>query len=412
MEPVILAQTAGLGLLILLSAFVSSSEVALFYLDPLEVRRIGEVHPARAAQIERLRAKPTHFLSTILIGNTIVNVAVAALVYAMVQPWAPATRGEIIAVAITLLLLLVFGEIGPKRVAVAHPSFMASLYAPLLAFFVSLFKPLRLVLDRATRAFDHLFLPMGHELSEDEYETVLDLSGEAGVLGAQERAMLKGIMRLADLQARDVMTPRVDLVGIDLEDPGKDLVAAARRARVRQLPVYRGDLDRVEALLDCRRLLLNPHAGAEEAMQQPLFVPESCPLDRLLRDLLREKRRAAVVVEEYGGTAGLVTRGDILEEITGDIDDEQGGHELLFAQVGPHRWIIDGRVSLEELSDAFDLAFVEEGVDRIAGWLSARLERIPRPGDTVDAGRYRFSVRRMHRHRVTLVDMEEREPAP
>ena len=120
MIPLVIVQCAGLGLLILLSAFFSSSEVALFYLDPLEVRRIGETHPARAAQIERIRNRPTHFLSTILIGNTIVNVAVAALIYAMVLRWAP-PRGEAIAVAATVGLLLVFGEIGPKRMAMAHP---------------------------------------------------------------------------------------------------------------------------------------------------------------------------------------------------------------------------------------------------------------------------------------------------
>lgn len=409
MIPLVIVQCAGLGLLILLSAFFSSSEVALFYLDPLEVRRIGETRPARAAQIERIRNRPTHFLSTILIGNTIVNVAVAALIYAMVLRWAPG-RGEAIAVAATVSLLLVFGEIGPKRMAMAHPERMAAVYAPLLTFFIGLFKPVRALLDRATRAFDHLIMPTGHDLSEDEYETVVDLSGEEGILDEQERSMLKGIMRLADLQARDVMTPRVDLIGVDLDDAGQDLADAARRAKVRQLPVYRGQMDHVEALLDCRRLLLDPAADVQRALREPLFVPESCPLDRLLRQFLREKRRAAVVVEEYGGTAGLITRGDILEEITGDIDDEQGQHELLLSQIGPHRWIMDGRVSLEQIAETFDLTFEEEGVDRIAGWISARLERIPRPGDVVESGRFRIAVRRMHRHRVALVEMEERAP--
>ena len=403
------AQLAGLGLLILLSAFFSSSEVAMFYLDPLDVRRIAETHPAKAAQIERIRTRPTHFLSTILIGNTFVNVAVAALVYAMVERWSP-IRGEVVAVAATVLLLLVFGEIGPKRIAVAHPARIASLYAPVLTFFIQVFKPVRALLDRTTSAFDHLFQPMGHHLSEDEYETVVELSGEEGILDEQERTMLKGIMKLADLQACDVMTPRVDLLGVDLDDADADAVSAARRAKVRQLLVYRGQMDQVEGILDCRRLLLDPEGRIESAMQEPLYVPESCPLDRLLRQFLRERRRAAVVVEEYGGTAGLVTRGDILEEITGDIDDERGRHELLLSQIGPHRWIMDGRVSLEQLEDTFELTFEEEGVDRIAGWLSARLERIPRPGDAVEAGRHRFTVRRMHRHRVTLVELEERPP--
>jgi len=408
MIALILLQVLVLLLLLLLSAFFSSAEIAFFALNPLQIRRLQESHPASARRVEWHLASPTRLLSTILIGNTFVNVAVSAVAYAMAKQ-AFHHNTEAIAIAASLFLLLIFGEIGPKRIAVANPERMAILYAPILTFFTHISKPLRVFLERSTDSFAHLFQRRGRILSEEEFATVVDESGEEGILDEDERAMVRGIIRLEDLKASDVMTPRVDIVGIDLEEQNTDLQEMVSQARVRQILLYRNQLDNAEGFLDVRRYLLDPAYRDLQLGPPPLYVPEACPLDRLLAQFLREKCRAAVVVDEYGGTAGIVTRGDILEEITGDIEDEQGGHELLFEQTGPHCWLMDGQINLEKISEELGIAFEEEGVDRIAGWITARLERLPRPGDFIEAYDARFEVKQMRRNRITLVEITGRK---
>jgi len=202
----------------------------------------------------------------------------------------------------------------------------------------------------------------------------------------------------------------VDLIAYDLNDDRSDLASMARQSGVRQLVLCRDGLDQIEGFLDVRRFLLDPQHRVQAARLPPIFVPEAAPLDQLLARFLREHRRAAVVVDEYGGTAGIVTRGDILEEITGDIDDEHADHRHLFESVGPNRWLIDGQISLEEINEKLGLGLKAEGVDRLAGWLAAKLEHLPRPGDVVTTNECRALVQRMRRHRVTLV-LFETKPA-
>lgn len=405
MTSLIVIQFVVLTLLLVVSAFFSSSEVALFSLNPLHIRRMGKSHPKAAEQVRHILNPPTRFLSTILIGNTLVNVMISVLGFAMAVQLFP-THGEWIAIAAMTLLLLVFGEVAPKRVAFLWPERMSMLYARPLTLIMHGLTPLRVGLEKITATFEVTFKPRGRTLSEEEFETVVDMSGEKGVLHEGERDMLKSIMRLEDLEARDVMTPRVDLIGYDLNDDQTDLETVAKRAKVRQLVLYRDHIDQVEGFLDVRRFLLDKAHRAQPAWAPPVYVPESCPLDRLLTRFLRERRRAAVVVDEYGGTAGVVTRGDILEEITGDIDDEHADHKLLFDPAGPNRWLLDGQISLEDINQKLDLDLEAEGVDRLAGWLAARLERLPRVGDAVTYQGYRAVVQLMRRHRVVLVLLE------
>jgi len=399
-----------LGLLLFtlsLSAFFSSAEVALFSMNPLQLRRLQEKHPIAADRVHDLLNPPTRLLSTILIGNTLVNVVISVLGFALALQVFP-EHGEWIAIVTITLVLLVVGEIAPKRVAFIWPEKLALVYAAPLVFLMRVLQPLRTGLEQTTEQFRHLFEPRGKALSDEEFETVVDMSGERGVLEVGERDMVKAVLRLEDLQARDVMTPRVDLIAYDLNDDRVEVSSVARQAGVRQLVLCRGGLDQVEGFLDVRRFLLDPQRRVQAARLPPIFVPEAAPLDQLLGRFLREHRRAAIVVDEYGGTAGIVTRGDILEEITGDIDDEHADHRHLFEEVGPGRWLIDGQISLEEINEKLGLDLRAEGVDRLAGWLAARLEHLPRPGDVVTTDTCRALVQRMRRHRVTLVLLEKR----
>lgn len=403
-------QLAGVLLLLLCSAFFSSSEVALFSLNPLQLRRLERDHGREAEMIREILSPPTRLLSTILIGNTLVNVVLAVLGYAVIAHFFT-QHTEWLSVIIMTTLLLTFGEVMPKRAAFLWPEQLALLYAAPLSWIMRTLTPLRLGLERMTHQFDDLFRPRGRNLTDDELETVVDLSGEEGVLSEDERVMLKAILRLEDLQARDVMTPRVDMIGLDLRADKQTLVNQVRRARVRQLPLYRESMDHITGFLDARQFLLDPDHQWRTACSPPVYIPEAARLDSLLTRFLQDHVRAAIVVDEYGGTAGIITRGDILEEITGDIDDEHADHRQLFEAAGPDRWVLDGSISLEEINQRLDLDLAAEGVDRLSGWIAAELERMPQLGDSVTAQGVRVWVRQMRKHRITLA-LLERQPPP
>lgn len=408
MTTLLLVQSLVFVVLILISGFFSSAEVAYFSLNPIQLHRLSQVHASAAERIRLILHTPTRLLSTILIGNTVVNVGVSVLGFAIAETLVPGYGEEVAIVGMTFILL-VLGEVAPKRVALLWPEKLATWYAPPITAIMAVLTPVRIGLEKITETFAHGFRVRGRTLTEEEFETVVELSQEKGVLDRDERVMVKGIIRLEDRRARDVMMPRVDIQGVDLNNREQDLETLALRSKVRQLVLYRDTIDRVEGFLDVRQYLLDPHHRVQAAWIPPLFIPESCPLDKLLSQLLRERRRAAIVVDEYGGTAGLVTRGDILEEITGEIDDEHAEHKLLFESTGPNRWIVDGQVSLEDINEALGLKLEAEGADRIAGWIAAQAERLPRPEDVVVAQGCRAVVQQMRKNRITLVRLEKIE---
>jgi putative hemolysin len=305
------------------------------------------------------------------------------------------------------VLLLLFGEIGPKQLGLTHAERFARFSAPLVLWLVWFLTPLRLMLESTTRRFRHIFKPRCRSLSIEEFETVLDISGEEGILNGDELAMIKAVMNLEDLKASDVMTPRVDLIGVDLDDPEVDVAAKARVARRNYLLLYRGQWDEIAGILDVRRYLLDPERRREAATFPPSYVPESIPLNLLLARFQKERRRIAVVVDEYGGTAGVITRGDILEEISGEIYSEISKPRPLFQSAGPFRWLVDATISLEEINRKLHLQLEAEGVDRLAGWITARTGHMPQQGDVIEDNGCRITVLQMVKQRVTLAQIEK-----
>jgi len=404
MNLVLIIECVGLGVLLVCSAFFSSSETALFSLNPIHIHRIGRRHVAAAARLRDLLARPSSLLSTILIGNTIVNVAASSLGYVVAETLLP-SRGEMVAIPAMTVLLLIFGEVAPKRLAMIRSEQLAVVYAPILAVLIRLVTPLRWMLEQVSALFHKQLQEEGSSLTEDEFRTVVEVGEEEGVLDEEERTMVDGIIRLEETQAKDVMTPRVDLVGIDLEDPVEEQEDVVRGVRYRYVPVYRDSLDHAEGFLDVPRFILAENPSLSECIIPPFFVPETVPLDTLLATFQREGRRVAFVADEYGGTAGLVTRGDILEEIADDAINEYGQEKPEIQHVDEDRWIVDGGASLEDINYELDRELEAEGADRIAGWVSAHLERMPRSGDTVEKQGCRATVLNVRKRRVLSVEL-------
>ena len=393
-------------LLLSCSAFFSSSETAYFSIDPIQLRRIGEKHPATGERLRAILSNPTRLLSTILIGNTLVNIALSNVGYVLALRWFPA-HAEAVAIPVVTVLLIFFGEVGPKKIGLFYTAALVRLYGPILRFFEGLLGPLRFLLDLVSRRLAHLFRPLGKTLSEEEFETVLDISREEGILNADELAMIKAIVDLEDMHASDVMTPRVDFLGIDLDDPSANPVEFARKSRRNFLILYRGQFDEIAGFLDVRKFLLDPAHALSAATLPPVFIPEGVPLNRLLTRFQKDKIRIAVVVDEYGGVAGVVTRGDILEEITGDIYNELSKPRPIFQSAGPYAWLVDANISLEEINRKLRLDLQAVTSDRLAGWITENLGSVPKQDDVVQAQGVRVRVMQTIRLRVTLAHVEK-----
>ena len=403
-------QILAMLLLLLFSAFFSSAETCMFSLNSLQIDRLHSRHPKAAKRVEEMLNNPTRLLSTILIGNTLVNVTASALGFAIMKTLR-VEHAEAVAIPTMTILLLIFGEVAPKRLAISRPADLASFYSPILTVLIPLFKPFRLALEKTAALFAKDLHVSGKTLTEDEFLTVVEVGEEEGVLDEEERTMVDGIIRLEETQASDVMTPRVDLIGIDVTDTPEEQEAAARSCRYRYLPLYRESLDSIEGFLDVPRFLLSAGHDLNVAIIQPHFVPETAPLDALLATFQKEHFRIAVVSDEFGGTAGLITRGDILEEIAEDVDNEYGEEALTIQKLSETSWLVDGSMSLEDINYELDMDLEADGADRIAGWVGAVAERIPRPGEVVEDQGCRATVQTVRRQRILLVMIEKFIPA-
>lgn len=406
MTALIIAECVCLVLLLGLSAFFSSAETALFSLSPMQIHRIRRHAPKSAKQIEAILAAPADLLSSILIGNTVVNVAAANLGFVIADHFLH-PYGEAVAIPVMTVVLIIFGEVTPKRLAVRQPEALARHYVSSLRGLIWLCAPVQALLSRITRSIQPYLTPHRAGLTEEELLTAVDVGHEEGVLNKEERMMVDGIIRLEGLQARDVMTPRVDLIGIDLNSPPDTYQETCRKVRFRYLPVYRHDMDHVEGFLDVAQFLLTPDQDIKTAMSPHFYVPDSAPLDTLLTTFQQQSRRLAIVIDEYGGTAGLITRGDILDEIAEFVTGKPDGKSASIEPAGTQRWRVNGSTSLEEINYELDLALEAEGADRIAGWVTARTERIPKTGDVIEATGCRVTVLQMRKHRITQVQIDK-----
>ena len=408
MSTFIAIQLIVLLLLVICSGFFSSSETAYFSLNPIQIKRLETDHPAAALRIRQTMAAPTRLLSTILIGNSVVNIAAASLGYELAEHFAP-SRGEVIAVPAVTLLLLVFGEIGPKRLAMLWPERLAAAYARILPAVFWFLAPARLLLERTTRGLEPFFERRSHALTQDEFESVIHLSREEGIIDIEESVMVRAILELTERNAADVMTPRTEIAGIDLEEFPHPGVEEARAGGHRHLPLYRGEKDRIEGILDAWAYSLDPAHDVAGAVNPPYFVPESIPLDRLLGEMQHMGVEVAVIVDEFGGVAGLVTRNDILGEITGHIDDLIEGCEGLVVPLGDRRWLVDAEINLPDLERLLGLRLQAEGVDRLSGWITAEAGHIPSPGETFEAQDCVIAVREVQQHRVRSAVVEKQK---
>ncbi len=402
---ILIAECGALIVLFSLSAFFSGCETVLFSLSPIQVQQLRERNQAAGQRVEKLMASPAMVLSTLLVCDTLVNFAIATIGYLVISALTPA-YAKLITIPLITLLLLLFGEVTPKRLALQYAEALAPACSRLLLFWMWLLTPFNIVLNAGSAVFKQTLKCERRGLTNDELLTVVEVSEEQGVLDTEEAEMVDGIMRLSELKASDEMIPRVDMIGLDLDTPVEKQLQIATTAHVRYLPAYMRTPDAIEGFVNTAHFLLDPDHDVRKAMVPAQFVPENMPLDDLLILLQRAGTHIACVLDEYGGTAGLITRSDILELVTDPVMSPTENARSMIQPLHHDVWLVDGSTSLEELNRTLDITLDADDADRMAGWVTFHAEHFPQSGERVEAQGVRVTVRHIRRHRIETVYLE------
>lgn len=397
--------------LLALSAYFSGCETAMLSLSPLQIQRVRERDPRLGDRLAALLADPEVLLSTLLVGNTFVNAALASVGFAFVarSGLVPTRWAEAVSVAAVTLLVLLFGEISPKQFAIRHAESLAPFLVRTLRVAIPLLRPFSWCLQRLLSPFRQTLTPERRSVSGEELVSVVNLGQERGAFDQEEGAMVRGILRLGALTASDVMTPRVELFGIDLDDPPERQQRLLRAAPFAWLPLWRGGPDAFVDFVDVSACLLDPRHDLEAARcRRAVAVPENIGLDDLLILLYRRRLPMALVTDEYGGTAGVVSRGDILELLSLEPGVSDAPPDI--RPNGPNCWILAGDAALEQVNYTLGTHLRADDADRVSGWAMCHAGRIPKVGDAIEADGYRVTIRKMRRRRILAVMLEDLDP--
>ncbi len=399
--------------LLFCSGFVSASEVAFFALSPVDLSEIDEEHHRSDEKIKRLRADSERLLATILISNNLVNVAIIMLLnYALLLifhfavPW---VEFLLMTVVLTFLLLL-FGEVMPKIYSAQHRLRFCRLAAPIYIVLNRLFWPVSSLLVRSKGLTERILAHEADALTVDELEQALELTDQREI--AEESRMLQGIIRFGGETAREVMTPRVDMVDLEMRTPYPEVLKCIVENNYSRIPVYSESEDNIKGVLYIKDLLphLNKPANFrwQSLIRPPYFVPETKMIDDLLRDFQQNKVHIAIVVDEFGGTSGIVTMEDILEEIVGEIDDEYDDVEKPYVRLNQNTYVFDAKCPLSDflrtvsLDDDF-FEEVEGEADSLAGLLLEIKGEFPKLHEKITYRHLTFEVMEMDERRIVKI---------
>ncbi len=408
-----------LGALLVMSGSFSGTETAMFSLSRGQLHRLRHAHGA-GPLVARLMANPHRVLYTLLLSNMLVNVAFtsisATIILGLERRGAPPWVAALASVA-PLLMLMLLGEVTPKMLAYVTGERWSLVAAAPLAVLQRIVAPVLWLLENAfVWPLVRIIAPRERRLAavtSDELAAVLDLSARRGLIDHDASSLLQEIVSLTGIRVADIMVPRVDVIAYDVDQPPAGMLAIIRRTRLRRIPVYEGNLDNVIGIVHAKRLLLNPGEPLRRLVTKVPYVPEAASVERVLLQLRTTQTQMAIVVDEYGGTAGLVLLRDVLEEIVGDIPDPGDvDRGPAVRELGPGQYLIDGNLAVHEWVEAFGFELKSERISTVGGFVTSLLARIPRAGDTAAYRNLRFTVETMRGRRIgkLRVQLQEGEP--
>ncbi len=405
-------------LCIALSAFFSATETAFSASSRIKLKTMENDSRAPARQALQLLEKYDSLLTAVLVGNNLVNIAgtaIATILFTRILSGSE-DQGATVASAVMTVLILFLGEVGPKTLARQQPERFAVAATPAMRVLVTVMKPLDWLFSLWRKLLSRLVKADAEEPQiEEELMTMIEEAQTEGDLEAEEGELLRSAIEFNDQDASDIMTPRVDVTAVEDTASPEEVAEIFRSTYFSRIPVYHEDLDHIVGILHEKDFYKMSHEGCREItamMKEPVFAPATLPISSLLKQFRASKTHQIILLDEFGGTDGIVTLEDVLEELVGEIYDEHDEVQEDIVEEADGSWLIQGATQLQETLERFGMENENSyDADTVGGWVGEMVQRVPEVGDSFEAGGYRFQVEEMDGFRVTQV-RAEKAPEP
>lgn len=403
-----------LVILVILSGFFSSAETAFTAANRLKLRHMAEEGSKSAKRALRLIENPSKLISALLIGNNIVNIFASSLATLVaIDLYGISATG--IATSILTIVIIIFGEITPKSFATQHAEKVSMMFSKPVGILMTLLTPFVIIFYSISSWIIRLFggnINQSHPLvTEEELKTMVDVGSEEGVFEQEEKEMLHNIFDFGDLQVRDIMVQRVDITALDVDATYEEVLEIVKEEQYSRFPVYREDIDDIIGILNVKDLLFLTEGEKqsfklENYIREPYFAYEFKRITDLFKELKKTRTHISIILDEYGGTVGIVTIEDLLEEIVGEIDDEyDDDKETDIETIRKNEYMVSGSYRLDELNDLIGTDIESEEFDSIGGYLIGILGTFPASGEVIETDGIRFVVDEVDKNRIKKIRM-------
>lgn len=403
--------------LILLSAFFSASETAFSSVNKIRLKNYVDEKRRGSKKALYIAENFDRALSTILVGNNIVNIAAASISTKVATDLFGGNTGLVISTVGMTILILIFGEVLPKSFAKEHAESFSLLVSDVLYMLIQLFTPITALLVMLKQLVSKLFGNQKTDVpsvTEEELKVMVNLSEEEGVIDNKEKELVHRSLDFNDILVGEIFTPRIDIVAVEVNQPIEEIRDIFLQERYSRVPVYEGDIDNVIGILSesdfFSQLVQGKKVNVRELLRTPLFVVESMRISTLLPELQKSKVHMAIVIDEFGGTSGLITLEDILEQIVGEIWDEHDEAVKTFQKINDYEYEFNAELPLDEFCDILGIDELESSSHTLGGWVFEMFERIPTVGESFEYESLTVTVRQVENRRIRKVLVRIREP--
>ena len=399
-----------LVLLVFMSAFFSSSETALINLSKIRLKHLVKEKVKNADKLEKLYEDSNKLIGAILIGNNIVNVATSSIA-TIITTSRFSNAGLGISVGLTTLVILIFGEITPKNLALKNSESISLFVAPIILFLVRIFTPILFILNSISNLLSSLLGQRNDDkkptITQDELKTIVDVSNQEGVLETDETEMIQNIFEFKDLTVDDIMIQRRDIVAISSEMSYDEIIDVFKNRQLSRLPIYEDTIDDIIGVLYAKDLFFTEQSKEDfdikAVMREPVFVNEFVKISDFFKKMQQIKTHIAIVLDEYGGVAGIVTMEDLVESIVGDIYDEYDQQDEEVRKLKENIYVINGNSKLTEIQDLLQVELVSKDYESLGGYLMDKMGKIPTQGDIYEDENFKFIISSMDKNRINKV---------